>query len=239
MNELIKVNYESEQPTVSARDLHERFNVETPYKKWIDRMIEYGFVEEKDFWTKMSKSTGGRPSTDYDITVNMAKEIAMLQRSPEGKQIRVYLINLESAWNTPELVMARALKLADATITDLKGEVANKDNRIAEMRPKEIFADAVSASESSIAIGDLAKTLKQNDVDIGRNRLFETLRGEGYLIKKGTDRNSPTQKAMDKGLFEVKLGSYIDGNGASIVTKTTKVTGKGLQYFINKFLDVA
>ena len=119
--------------------------------------------------------SGGRPSVDYDISVDMAKQICMIQRTPEGKAVRQYLIDLEKAWNTPEQVMARALKLADQTIDKLKS-----DNRalIADnerMKPKEIFADAVSTSHTSILIGDLAKLICQNGVQIGQKRLRAVL----------------------------------------------------------------
>lgn len=105
-----------------------------------------------------------------------------------------------------------------------------------EMKPKALFADAVSASHTSILIRDLAKLVKQNGVDIGQNRLFAWLRDNGYLIKSGSDKNMPTQKAMDMKLFEVKEGSYIDSKGANCITRTTKVTGKGQVYFVNKLL---
>ena len=95
MQELIKINYDTEQPTVSARELHEKLNIETPFKKWIDRMCEYGFEESKDFWTKMSESTGGRPSTEYELTIDMAKQICMIQRTPEGRECRQYFITDE------------------------------------------------------------------------------------------------------------------------------------------------
>lgn len=107
------------------------------------------------------------------------------------------------------------------------------------MKPKEIFADAVSASQTSILIGDLAKILKQNGINTGQNRLFETLRKDGYLIKrKGSNWNMPTQQAMEMGLFEIKESTHIDGNGCNVTTKTTKVTGKGQQYFINRYLKI-
>lgn len=108
--------YESGEPTVSARDLHEKLNIGTPFKKWIDRMCEYGFEEGKDFFPKLEESTGGRPSKEFEIQIDMAKQICMIQRSPEGKQIRQYFIDLEKAWNTPEQIFARALKMADKTI---------------------------------------------------------------------------------------------------------------------------
>lgn len=236
MNVLIPINYDGEQPTVSARGLHEKLHIETPFKKWIDRMCEYGFEEFKDFWTKMSESTGGRPSTEYDLSIDMAKQICMIQRSPEGKQIRQYFIDLEKAWNTPEQIMARALKMADKTIESLKADNEALIEDVQRMKPKEIFADAVSASHTSILIGELAKLLKQNGVETGRRRLFTWMRDNGYLIKSGSSKNMPTQKSMEMGLLEIKEGSYINGAGVNVTTKTPKVTGKGQQYFINKFL---
>lgn len=237
MNELIKINYEAENPTVSARELHEGLHIETPFKKWIDRMCDYGFECEKDFWTKMSESTGGRPAMDYQISVDMAKQICMIQRTEKGRQYRQYFLDLEKAWNTPEQVFARALKIADREIEKLKSSNAGLMEDVQRMRPKEIFADAVSASHTSILIGDLAKLLKQNGVDTGQKRLFCWLRENGYLIRRqGSDWNMPTQKAMETGLFEEKESTVNNPDGSVQINKTTKVTGKGQQYFINKFL---
>lgn len=230
MNELIKINYDAEQPTVSARDLHEGLEIETPFKKWIDRMCEYGFQAERDFWTKMSESTGGRPAMDYDISVDMAKQICMIQRTEKGRMYRQYFLDLEKAWNTPEQIMARALRMADKTIEDQK-------EQIRQMKPKALFADAVSASHTSILIGDLAKLLKQNGVETGQKRLFEWMRENGYLIKrKGSDWNMPTQRSMELGLFEVKESTVNNPDGSVKINKTTKVTGKGQLYFTNKLL---
>lgn len=134
MNELIKINYDTEQPTVSARELHEKLNIETPFKKWIDRMCEYGFEDGKDFWTKMSESTGGRPSTEYNLTIDMAKQICMIQRTPEGRECRQYFIDLEKAWNTPEQIMARALRMADQTIESLKERCAFLGGQVEEQQ---------------------------------------------------------------------------------------------------------
>lgn len=128
-------------------------------------------------------------------------------------------------------LMAKALIEAQSVL-------AAKDKQIEEMKPKALFADAVATSHTSILVGELAKILKQNGIDMGQKRLFAWLREKGYLIKRqGTDYNMPTQKAMDLGLFEIKEGSYVNGSGVNITTKTPKVTGKGQQYFINKFLQ--
>ena len=164
----------------------------------------------------------------------------MIQRSEKGRQYRQYFLDLEKAWNTPEQVMARALKVAGQTIDKLKGENAGLLEDVQRMRPKEIFADAVATSHSSILIGDLAKLIKQNGVDIGQKRLFAWMRGNGYLIKRnGSDWNMPTQKSMEMGLFEVKESTVNNPDGSVRINKTTKVTGKGQQYFINKFLNGA
>lgn len=133
---------------------------------------------------------------------------------------------------SPEEQMAQGLLAAQKLL-------AEKDKRIEEMRPKEIFADAVSVSKTDILIGDLAKLIKQNGHDIGQKRLFSWLREKGYLIKrKGLDWNMPTQRAMEMKLFRVKETVVTHSDGHTTVSKTTKVTGKGQVYFVNKFLGV-
>ena len=237
MNDLVKVNFDTQ--TVSARELHEQLHIKTAFKDWFPRMCEYGFEEGKDFCSKMSETSekGGRPAKDADISVDMAKQICMIQRTPEGKAVRQYLVDLEKAWNTPEQVMARALKIANQSIETLKTKNIALVAANERMRPKEVFADAVATSHTSILIGDLAKLLKQNGVDIGQKRLFIWMRDNGYLIKrKGPDWNMPTQKSMELGLFEVKESTVNNPDGSIRINKTTKVTGKGQQYFINKFL---
>lgn len=231
MNELLKIDTSNaERITVSARDLHEALEVKTQFKDWFPRMCEYGFEDGKDFCSFLSESTGGRPSQDAQITVDMAKEIAMLQRTEKGKEVRKYFIQVEKEWNSPERVMARALEIAHKTIATL--ELKNN-----EMKPKALFADAVASSKTSILIGQLAKILTQNGYQIGQNRLFEKLRSEGFLSsRKGADWNMPQQRYVEQGLFEIKESTHIDGNGVNVTTKTVKVTGKGQQYFINKFL---
>ena len=218
------------EPMVVGRDLHKMLEVATPYDKWFPRMAEYGFIEGEDFSTFLSESTGGRPAIDHLIKIDMAKELCMIQRTEKGKQARQYFIQIEKDYNSPEKIMARALQIAQREISSLKIECAS-------MKPKALFADAVSASHTSILVGDLAKLLRQNGVDIGANRLFEKLREKGFLMKSGSSKNMPTQSSMDRGLFEIKEGSYINSDGVNVVTKTTKVTGKGQVYFVNLFLN--
>lgn len=229
MQELM-INNESQ--TISARSIYESLEVQKRFSAWFETNSQ-GFIEGEDF-TSVPTSTvvnngAVRQLEDYQVSMDMAKHICLMSRTEKGKQCRQYLIDLEKAWNTPEQVMARALKLADEKINNLKIEV----NR---MRPKEIFADAVAASHTSILIGELAKIICQNGYPIGQNRLFNWLRERGYLIKYGENRNMPMQRYVEQGLFEIKESSVQNPDGSVRITRTTKVTGKGQQYFINKFL---
>lgn len=133
--------------------------------------------------------------------------------------------------NNPEMAIKAFTALKEERE---KNKLLQADND--RMKPKEIFADAVATSHTSILVGELAKMIKQNGVDMGQNRLFEWLRQRGYLIKGGSDRNMPTQKSMELGLFEIKESVVSNPDGSIRTTKTPKVTGKGQQYFINKFL---
>lgn len=140
---------------------------------------------------------------------------------------------LEKAITEPDFLIRLATQLKEEKAKRLEAE-----KQVEASKPKVLFADAVSASHTSILVGELAKILRGNGVEIGQRRLFAWLREHGYLIKRqGTDYNMPTQIAMELGLFEIKEGSYVNGSGANIITKTPKVTGKGQTYFINKFLS--
>lgn len=232
MNELINVTLnDNQEPVVSGRQLHEALGVNSRYTTWFDRMKEYGFTEGQDFLPNLGKSTGGRQATDHIIKLDMAKEIAMIQRTERGKQVRQYFIQVEKDFNSPEKIMARALLMADQKVHKLEAQIEAD-------RPKVLFADAVSASKSSCLIGELAKILKQNGIDIGQNKLFQWLRSNGYLIsRRGESWNQQTQKSMQLGLFELKKTNINHADGHTTVSTTTKVTGKGQQYFINKFLN--
>ena len=239
MEEIIKINQNNQgEAQVSARELYQALEVKKSYRfsQWFETNAKQ-LIENEDF-TSVDATTvvnNGAIKTiqDYSLTVDAAKQIALMSGTEKGKQVRMYFIQVEKAWNSPDQIMARALTIAQMKLD-------HKDNLIAEMKPKALFADAVSASQTSILVGELAKLLKQNGIDTGANRLFTWLRDNGYLIRrKGTDYNMPTQKSMEMGLFEIKEHNHINSNGVNVTTKTPKVTGKGQQYFINKFLQAA
>lgn len=239
MNELIPINYSGEEPTVSARDLHVGLEIKSNFTTWFDRMCEYGFTEldyKKCFPNLESGCNGGQNMIDYQISVDMAKQICMIQRSEKGRQYRQYFLDLEKAWNTPEQVFARALKMADQTIAKLKDTNKSLAEKIEADRPKTIFADAVATSHTSILIGDLAKLICQNGYQIGQKRLFQWMRDNGYLMVSGSSRNMPKQKYVEQGLFEIKESNVQNPDGSVRITRTTKVSGKGQLYFVNKFL---
>lgn len=240
MNELITVNFDTQ--TVSARELHKALGIEKRFSAWFETNSQ-GFIEGEDFTSVLSGTVvnngAKRELQDYSLSVDMAKHICLMSRTEKGKQCRQYLIDLEKTWNTPEQVFARALKMADQTINKLKSENHALTIKIEQDKPKTIFADAVSTSKTSILIGDLAKLICQNGVQIGQKRLFDWLRQNNFLIKSGSSRNMPQQRYVERGLFEVKESNMQNPDGSVRITRTTKVTGKGQVYFVNRFLNNA
>ena len=237
--ELIKINNDG---LVSARELYEFLGATERFSAWFDRYCKYGFEENIDYTSVKSftvvNNGAKKEIQDYALTIDMAKEFSMLSRSEKGKQARKYFIQIEKAWNSPEMIMKRALEIANKQVEKLKLENIEKTKTIEEQKPKVVFANAVSTSKTTILIGELSKLLKQNGVNIGCQRLFQWLRDNGYLIKrKGTDWNMPTQKSMELGLFKIKETSICHSDGTVTISKTPKVTGKGQQYFVNKFIS--
>ena len=214
MNELIKVSYENEQPTVLGRDLHEALGIRTAYKDWFPRMCEYGFTEKVDFNPlkfERVHEEGGRTVTreiiDHQLTIEMAKEICMIQRSEIGKKYREYFLELEKQWNTPEAVLARALQVAEQTLARIKGEVvwlqetnAVQAKQIEEMKPKASYYDKVLRCPDAMTItqiakdyGEPAKTMNQRLHDLGVQfkqgsvwLLYNDYASEGYTVSKTT-----------------------------------------------------
>lgn len=221
MNELLKVDADNQ--TVSARELHEQLKIGTEFAKWFSRMCEYGFTAENDYSEVIVKndenSKGGRPATDYQISVDMAKQICMIQRTPEGKQCRQYLIDLEKAWNTPEQVMARALRIADKTIASLKEQNL-------EMKPKAEYFDALVDRKLNTNVRDTAKELRVKD------RVFTTwLLDNGYVFRQGAKgelRPYAQYSESGEGLFALKdqKSSYNNWTGQQMF-----ITPKGKETF--------
>ncbi|EQC0678191.1 phage antirepressor KilAC domain-containing protein [Listeria innocua] len=243
-NEMLPVlENEKGEKFVDARMLHEKLLVNTRFNDWISRMIgNYGYENGLDFYSTLSK-TNGRPSTNYFLTLDTAKELAMVQNNEMGRAIRKYFIEVEKqarklATEYPtfsymiEDPVARAKKWIEE-----QQEKQEALKQLEEQKPKVVFAEAVQTSENTILVKDLATILKQKGLDIGQNRLFEWLRGSGYLLNKGAYYNKPSQKAMNLGLFEQKTHIHKDRNGLMITTYTPRVTGKGQVYLLNKLLE--
>ena len=230
MNELIKITYDNDRPTVSARELHEFLEVETPYHKWFPRMCEYGFSEGIDFWTFLSESTGGRLAQDAQLTIDMSKEVCMLLRNDKGKQARQYFIQLEKDWNSPEKVMARALRIADERIKVLSAENAalTVDNTI--MKPKAEYFDELVDRNLLTNFRETAKQLEIKERDFVR-----------FLIEKKyiyRDKKGKLMPYADKnnGLFEVKecFNEKTQWSGTQ-----TLITPKGRETFRLLYLKTA
>lgn len=244
MNELQVFSFESNSVRALERDGQAWFVAKDAaktlgYKNPRDAISKH--VDEEDKEVAKCDTLGGRQDIAI-INESGLYSLVLSSKLPSAKKFK--------RWVTSEVLPALR-KTGQYQVKELSGQelmakalieaqsvLAAKDKQIEEMKPKVVFADAVATSHTSILVGELAKILKQNGIDMGQKRLFAWLREKGYLIKRqGTDYNMPTQKAMDLGLFEIKEGSYVNGSGVNITTKTPKVTGKGQQYFINKFLQ--
>ncbi|WIR75129.1 phage antirepressor KilAC domain-containing protein [Staphylococcus pseudintermedius] len=225
---------ENGEIAVSARELHKALKVKTRFSLWVTQ--NFKFLKENYDFTSVVTTTvvnngAVRHLDDYALTTEAAKHIAMMSGTKKGFEVRDYFIKIEKAWNSPEMIMQRALKIANNTIYQLEAKIERD-------KPKIVFADAVATTKTSILVGELAKIIKQNGVNIGQRRLFEWLRQNGYLIKrKGVDYNMPTQYSMERELFEIKETNISHSDGHTSISKTPKVTGKGQQYFVNKFLN--
>ena len=240
MDDLIKINYETEQPTVSARELHEKLNIDTKFTMWFERMCEYGFRERKDFFPKTGKSTGGRPALDFDITIRTAKEICMIQRTEIGRTIRNYFLDLEDAWNTPEQVMARALRIANATVDSLKerckflgGQVVEQQKLIEELQPKASYYDMILQCKDLIATTIIAKDYGMscqrfnkllNDLGIqfkqsGVWMLYAKYQAQGYM------KNKTHNYASTDGIQHSREHSYWTQKGRLFLYEMLKQKG--------------
>lgn len=230
MNDLLKVNYDTDQPTVSARELHEKLNIGTKFTTWFERMKEYGFSEGNEFFPKRGETSeqGGRPQTDFQISVDMAKQICMIQRSPEGKMIRQYFIDLEKAWNTPEQIMARALKMANQSIDSLKercaflgGQVVEQQKVISELQPKANYVDTILQSKSLVLTTQIAK-------DYGMSaRKFNRILNELKIQYKVGDQWVLYSKYQSNGYVHSRTINITRSNGMPDTKMQMEWTQKG------------
>ena len=233
MNELIKIEVKDGQQLASGRELHKFLEIKTPYTQWFERMCEYGFNENTDFILVSQKSessniTGVKVLQDHLMTLNMAKEISMLQRNEKGKEARTYFIKCEEAWNSPEMILARANQIQSRMIEDYAKKIEVLENKIQEDKPKVEFYNDVTDSKHTCDMQTVAKVL--NFKGVGRNTLFEILRNENILQPD----NKPYQKFVDAGWFRLIETKYNDEmSGELRIYFKTVVFQKGIEKISN------
>ena len=222
MTELIKIDVnENQEPVISGRVLHSFLEVATPYDKWFPRMVDYGFTDGLDFSTFLSESTGGRPATDHAIRLDMAKEIAMIQRSEKGKQARQYFIQIEKDYNSPEKIMARALQIAEKELSNLRLENKVQEQQIAELKPKASYYDLVLQCKDLLSMTEIAKDYGMSAK--GMNKLLHDL-GVQY---KQSGIWFLYSKYQSNGYTQTKTQNYSKPDGSQGVTTHTYWTQKG------------
>ena len=239
MKELLRLDA-NENQTVSARELHSALGVGRDFSTWIkDRIEKYGFVEGRDFSPDLGNQKTIAPNSgdysrgrgnpnfitkEYHLSLSMAKEIAMVENNKEGRRIRQYLIKVEEAWNTPEIVAARALQWADKQMKVKDARIIELDARVAELEPKAAFYDQVADSKDAIEMRNVAAVL--NIPNLGRNKLFAILREKKIL----DGNNIPYRNYQDRGYFRVIEKPWFDRNNESHIELVTLTTQKGLEY---------
>jgi len=231
MNELIKVNYDSDRPTILGRDLYEALEIKTPYTQWFDRMKEYGFSENADYTSfsqKCEKPLGGRPTSNHQLTIEMAKEICMIQRSEKGKQCRQYFIELEKQWNSPEMVMKRALEIVNQKVEEMRQQnktlettVAVQTQQISELQPKASYYDVILNCKDLVSTTEIAK-------DYGKSAkwLNALLHELGVQFKQGGIWLL-YQKYAKCGYTSTRTHNYLDNAGNTHAKVHTYWTQKG------------
>lgn len=246
--ELIPISENNSKRAVSARDLYNFLGCTERFQSWFDRQLQYGFTENVDYvGCKVFNALANQELQDYAMTISMAKEVSMIQRNEKGKEARTYFIACEQKlketpaqqFQLPQ-TFSEALRLAADQAEQIEKQkklIEAKDEQIKQDVPRVLFSKAVETAKRSCLIAELAKILQQNGINIGQNRLFVWMREHGYLCSKGQYYNQPTQKAMELGLFELKQTTINKPDGSVLVSTTTKVTGKGQVYFVNKFLN--
>lgn len=224
----LTVIYDNDRPTVSGRELHDALEIKSAYMDWFPRMCAYGFIENVDFTSKENESTGGRPSVDHRLTLDMAKQICMLQRTEAGRKFRQYFIDIEKQWNSPESIMSRAAEMAHRHLEELRRQTSElllktavQKQQIAEMKPKASYYDLVLACPDLITVSTIAK-------DYGRSArwLNQELHKLGIEYRQGNIWLL-YQDYADKGYTQTKTFLHEDHNGQQHSTVHTYWTQKG------------
>ena len=228
MNELLNINYDSERPTVLGRDLHQALGVKTEYRHWFPRMCEYGFAEGKDFWSFLTESTGGRQATDHQLTIDMAKQLCMIQRTEIGRKFREYFIEVEEAWNSPEAVMARALRIANKELEKVKRETealeelnAVQSQQIAELQPKASYYDVVLNCKDALSVSVIAK-----DYGWSAKKMNQYLHEHGVQYKQGSTWLLYARYA-EQGYTSTRTNTHLGKDGDVHTSVHTYWTQKG------------
>lgn len=232
MNELIKIEVnENQEPVISGRALHEFLEVKTSYKDWFPRMIEYGFIEGTDFCSILSESTGGRPATDHAIKLDMAKELAMIQRTEKGKQARQYFIQIEKDYNSPEKIMARALQIAEKELSNLRLKNKVQEQQIAELKPKASYYDLVLQCKDLLSMTEIAK-----DYGMSAKGMNSKLHELGVQYKQ-SGIWFLYAKYQDKGYTQTKTQNYNKPDGTQGVSTHTYWSQKGRLFLYDLLKD--
>lgn len=240
MEEIIKITEQNGKKAVSARELYQFLEATERFSNWFERQIQYGFIEGVDYQgCKLFNALANQEVTDYALTIDCAKEISMLQRNERGKQARQYFIQVEKKYNAIQSKFEIPQTFSEALMLAAKQaeQIESQQKQLQEQQPKVLFSDVVAGSRSSCLVGELAKLITQGGYTIGQNRLFQWMRDNGYMGKKGENYNIPYQQYVEQGLFELKKGTRSGNDGVMYTTITPKVSGKGQIYFLNKFIN--
>ena len=230
MTELIKVQERDGEQLVSGRELHQFLESSERFSKWWERMVGYGFEENKDYTLYQKVHPQNKQEIiDYLMKISMAKEISMLQRNEKGKEARSYFIKCEEAWNSDEIVMARAILIQNKKILGYKEKIDILEKKIENDAPRVSFAETIEKASDCLLVREFSKLIATEGIHLGEKKLYRWFREKGFILKNSTE---PTQTAVQKGLFKVaeRVVKAVTGD---IISKTTRITGKGQVYFLD------
>ena len=232
MENLIKIEERNGEQLVSGRELHKFLEIKARFNDWFPRICEYGFIENKDYIAITQKRVTAQGNettyTDYLMKISMAKELSMLQRNERGKQAREYFIKCEEAWNSEDMVLARALQIQNKKILGYKEHIEVLENKIKEDAPRVSFAETIEKASDCILVREFSKIIANEGIHLGEKSLYKWFREKGFIFKNSTE---PMQSAVQRGLFKVSE-RVIKAVTGDIVRSTTKITGKGQIYFL-------